>query len=499
MKIKTVLLTFLSLFCLFVFSDKQTSAKVVDSLSGELISDNSDLVDIILGKPILNKSYPESIYYLTDNDLDTAIRVNGTDNIVEFGQQVNVFEFHYYMSEYYLMSNAFSFRVNGEWVNYSLPTGYYGMNTSNKWVKVNVSELFSVEFITADAVRVLHNSDSPRMAELKVFAEYEDVFPPNKISNVQYVFNEDNSITYTYDFPSDSDFSHLEIYQGSSLLNEKFTNNSIKITDLVPLMNYTFKFISVDKSGNKSEPYESIITMPEGPDLIPPLEISNLKHIVYDTSVQFTYSLPIDDDFSHIQVWRGNEQIADNVRINSFKDENLDYETSYNYVFKTVDFSGNVSNGSSLTIKTMPFKDDIPPLAPVGLEVITGNSSLSFSWIPSPENDVLGYNIYVDDVKINGSVILGNSYRLTNLTNGNEYKIQVSAVDTSGNESELSNSFVAVPDESKLPVFKVDTDLKSVAESTENWFSELWLVLAFSSSIPIAFLVGHRIKNLFFA
>lgn len=475
---KKFLYTSFAALVFFTISNEKASAAEYDFSKG-LLDENPSIIESSDLDPLI-----------FDNDINTGIKSENTYTIVfkdvmPLNQYVlkvkadSLYRMYLYDSSGVLIKSVTTRDT-------SPPVAYDG-----NYLFVEASD---VKKITFNGM----SFDESEKYEFDIFPVPDEI-PPSKISNVQYVFNEDNSITYTFDFPTDTDFSHLEIYQGSSLLNEKFTNNSIKITDLVPLMNYSFKFISVDKSGNKSDPYESIITMPEGPDLIPPLEISNLKHIVYDTSVQFTYSLPIDDDFSHIQVWRGNEQIADNVRINSFKDENLDYETSYNYVFKTVDFSGNVSNGSSLTIKTMPFKDDIPPLAPVGLEVITGNSSLSFSWIPSPENDVLGYNVYVDDVKINGSVISGNSYRLTNLTNGNEYKIQVSAVDTSGNESELSNLVVAVPDESKLPVFKVDTDLKSVAESTENWFSELWLVLAFSSSIPIAFLVGHRIKNLFFA
>lgn len=341
--------------------------------------------------------------------------------------------------------------------------------------------------------------DPIRINEIDFISDLPDDVPPNKISGVKNVFNEDNSITYSYDFPSDSDFSHIEVYQDEQLIQDKYKLNSIKITGLEPLMNYNFKFIAVDTSGNKSEPYISTIQMPEGPDLIPPLEISDIKHVVSSTSVQFSYLLPIDDDFSHIQVWRNGVIVADNVKINSFNDSVLDYETTYNYVFKSVDMTGNVSNGSSLTVKTMPYVDDIAPLAVAGVDVISGNASLFLSWSASPENDVVGYNVYIDGVKRNGSPVAGNSFRMTNLVNGQEYSLQVSAVDTSGNESELTQTFVGVPDSAMLPIFKVDTDLSAVAKSTENWFSQLWLVTAFSASIPIAFFVGGRVKALFFA
>ncbi len=347
----------------------------------------------------------------------------------------------------------------------------------------------------------IENITDRSLMEIEIFGDifvYDEVAPSN-ITNVKNVFNEDNSVTYQYDFPTDSDFSHLKIYQDGLLLNDNYKLNTITITDLQPEKPYNFKFVSVDSSGNESDGYISSVVSPSGPDLIPPLEVSEIKKVVSGTSIQFSYKLPIDDDFSHLQVWRNNVMIADNLKINTFNDNDLDYETTYNYVFKSVDFSGNVSNGSSLAVQTMPEVDEIAPLSPVGVDVVNGNASLFLSWSASPENDVVGYNVYVDGVKRNGSPVAGNSFRMTNLVNGQEYSLQVSAVDTSGNESELTQTFVGVPDSAMLPVFKVDTDLSAVAKSTENWFSQLWLVTAFSASIPIAFFVGGRVKALFFA
>lgn len=450
----------------------------------------ADVIDIYKNGLFDTEVYTSNSELLTDNDLLTFWRP------MKDGSVILTFEEPQDINHIYLNSSR------GGLLRFydSSDVLITSMNTSS--FKLENNYLIDMSIHNVKKVNVFQPNDiSPRseFMEIEVFSSLPDSFPPSKISNVQYVFNEDNSITYTFDFPTDSDFSHLEIYQGSSLLNEKFTNNSIKITDLVPLMNYTFKFISVDKSGNKSEAYESIITMPEGPDLIAPLDVTNLKHVVSDSSVQFTYSLPIDDDFSHLQIYRGNDLIADNVKIASFTDENLDFETSYKYTFKSVDFTGNISNGSTLTIKTMPYNDEIAPSAPSGLVVNTGNSSLYFNWLGNSENDLAGYNVYVDGIKKNGALVNSVSYRLTNLVNNQEYTIQVSAVDTSGNESVLSDFVLGVPDVSKLPIFKVDNDLKPVAESIESWFSALWLPIAFSSGITLAFIVGRRIKALFFA
>lgn len=340
---------------------------------------------------------------------------------------------------------------------------------------------------------------SSQLNEIEVYYTNDDSIPPAPITNLSYVFGDDNSVTYTYDFPTDPDFSHIEVYQDLQLIQDNHQVTSLKITGLTPESNYNFHFYAVDTSGNKSNVYSSTIQMPSGPDLIAPQNITSVDTIVSDDSIQFSYLLPIDSDFSHLQVYRNNELIAPNVQLSSFIDEGLEYETSYTYSFKSVDMSGNVSEGYSLTLQTMPYNDATPPSAPTGLEVIAGNSSLALSWFPNPENDVQGYNVYVDGVKRNGSLIFGNSYSMTNLANANEYLIQISAVDTNGNESSLTAQIPGIPDASKIPFFKLDNDLTDVVESTENWFSELWLVVAFSAGIPLAFVVGNRIKSLFFA
>lgn len=433
---------------------------------------------------------------LTRKFIDSSVSGNIRPLFLEFNYKLKE-------NEYFVIS--FDGDIN------SLNSVYIRLNSINDpngldYFKSHKSDQYYFEFrddIDVSKDNVFYPSSD---AQYKAFSNFKvsvygeiDEIAPQKITNVRHLFNEDNSVTYEYDLPADDDFSHLEIYQDNQLLKDDYKLNSIKISDLTPEMSYKFKFVSVDTSGNKSEPFISSVTSPSGPDLIAPLEVSEIKKVVSGTSIQFSYKLPIDNDFSHVQVWRNNIMIADNLKINSFNDNDLDYDTTYNYMFKSVDFTGNVSNGSSLTVKTMPEIDEIAPLSPVGVDVVNGNASLFLSWSASPESDVVGYNVYVDGVKRNGSPVAGNSFRMTNLVNGQEYSLQVSAVDTSGNESELTQTFVGVPDSAKLPVFKVDTDLSAVSKSTENWFSQLWLVTAFSASIPIAFFVGGRIKALFFA
>jgi hypothetical protein len=48
-----------------------------------------------------------------------------------------------------------------------------------------------------------------------------------------------------------------------------------------------------------------------------------------------------------------------------------------------------------------------------------------------------------------------------------------------------------------IPVINLTYELSDVATSISNWFSSFWLIIAFATAIPLAFLIAHRVKNLF--
>lgn len=484
MKFKKKILIPLALFVMFSTQHEFASAHVDD-----IVTTKTDIIDILKGKPESRGSFN-----LTDNDLSTYVIpfLNSQVNTqFELGGNYKLYEIHFYALQG-VPSSVVVQKSDGT-------IKVYEKTFKSGWNVFNIQQELGVEYLDAKVVNVYSINLNVQIAEMQAYVEYNDTIPPSPISNLNYVFGDDNSVTYTYDLPSDPDFSHIEVYQDAQLIKDDYKGASLKITELLPETNYNFHFYAFDNSGNKSIVKSSTIQMPAGPDLIAPQNITNVENVVSDDSIQFSYLLPIDSDFSHLQVYRNNELIAPNVQLASFIDEGLDYETSYTYSFKSVDTSGNISEGTTLTLQTMPYNDTVAPSAPTGLDVLSGNSSLALSWFSNPENDVQGYNIYVDGVKRNGAPVFGNSYSLTNLANSNEYSIQISAVDTNGNESVLTVEKIAIPDGSKIPFFKLDNDLTDVVESTENWFSEMWLIVAFSAGIPLAFVVGNRIKALFFA
>ncbi len=48
-----------------------------------------------------------------------------------------------------------------------------------------------------------------------------------------------------------------------------------------------------------------------------------------------------------------------------------------------------------------------------------------------------------------------------------------------------------------IPAVALNYNLADVSTSTTNWLDSLWLIVAFSIGIPLAFFIAHRIKGLF--
>ena len=81
---------------------------------------------------------------------------------------------------------------------------------------------------------------------------------------------------------------------------------------------------------------------------------------------------------------------------------------------------------------TVPADVKASEIAPTGAKL---------TWTASKDNvEVAGYNVYLNDEKVNDELITGTEYDLTGLTANKEYNVTVTAVDAAGNESEKSEA-----------------------------------------------------------
>ena len=144
---------------------------------------------------------------------------------------------------------------------------------------------------------------------------------------------------------------------------------------------------------------------------------------------------------------------------NSFRDTDFTFGTTYIYVVRTVEDqqSQPVESSDSAPLILTP-KDIFPPAAPQRLvavpmrnEQATGNGGgvIELSWDINQETDLQGYYVYRSEQpgttgeRITKSLLLTPTFRDNNAMPGKQYTYRVTAVDRSGNESQLSSPVTA--------------------------------------------------------
>lgn len=360
--------------------------------------------------------------------------------------------------------------------------------------------LTPVSYENVTKIKIMNDSSSILMInelEFKGGFTPPDSESPSSIENLSYV-STSNSISFDWSDSSESDFSHYELRLDGLLINNTLSDSAYILDDLEPDTDYLFEVVSVDVSGNKS-PMKSILAKTLMQDNIPPDNLLEVQHTVTENAVSFGFKLPTDEDFSHLEVYKGTTLIKSDLTAEAFSDTGLQPDTLYTYKFVSVDKNGNKSSGTIVNVTTKKVIDETPPEQVENVVVEPGNGYLHISWDASTSPDLDGYDVYIDGVKHNGSLIRNTFYIAKPLTNDREYQVQVVAVDKSGNMSEITNPVVNTPDSSKLPIIESEYDLGAVGSGISSWFSSIWLLLAFCIAIPLSFLIARRVKHLFLA
>ncbi|KAA9083798.1 malectin domain-containing carbohydrate-binding protein, partial [Microbacterium radiodurans] len=141
-------------------------------------------------------------------------------------------------------------------------------------------------------------------------------------------------------------------------------------------------------------------------------------------------------------------------------------DTTYYYVVTAVDGAGNESPASpEATGVFVSTPDTEAPVAPTALAAVNGDATVTLTWTASAASDVAGYRVYrsletgafLGDVVASGdALVTGTTWVDPDADNGTTYFYQVTAVDTSGNESAPSNEAYDTPRPANTVDIKVD-------------------------------------------
>ncbi|MFC4323686.1 fibronectin type III domain-containing protein [Litchfieldia salsa] len=194
--------------------------------------------------------------------------------------------------------------------------------------------------------------------DLSTYAKFDTwVSEPQQI---QYVF--DSPVTVkSYRFKADAKFyGNTEILwlfdeNGNKLKTIQYLDVSgNEVVFDVPTENVKSAILYFRAYQTTANAYELGLFGLEIPDTIPPSEITDLSITSTTSSVEASYILPSDEDFSHLEIYRDNQLLKSDYTSNTFQDVNLEGSREYTYKIISVDVNGNKSKGkeSKITTKT---------------------------------------------------------------------------------------------------------------------------------------------------
>jgi hypothetical protein len=135
----------------------------------------------------------------------------------------------------------------------------------------------------------------------------------------------------------------------------------------------------------------------------------------------------------------------DIIRDTAFRVDSLTEGTTYHLTATAIDVSGNESFISNVLEVETYQTDSVPPSPPQQLEILEATGvalQLKWSGATDAETEVIGYNLYINDVLFNTQdYIFSDSIIIHNLAPETEYLITLESVDAGMNVSEKSEVF----------------------------------------------------------
>lgn len=214
---------------------------------------------------------------------------------------------------------------------------------------------------------------------------------------------------------------------------------------------YYYRVTAVDTSGNESGNSATVSATPQAPDTTPPSAPTGLSATAGNGSVALDWANNTEADLDGYVVYRATSAggpftavTAGTIAQSAYTDGAVSNGTTYYYRVTAVDTSGNESADSATVSGTPEGGDTTPPSAPTGLSGSTTSNSVSLNWADNTEADLAGYFVYRARrsggpyTRVNSSPVSTSAFVDTGLARRTRYFYQVTATDTSGNESARS-------------------------------------------------------------
>lgn len=271
-----------------------------------------------------------------------------------------------------------------------------------------------------------------------------DDIPPDNPSDFVLLSNTYQSAQLSWINPTSEDLKTIRIYRGTSLLYSSTTENNhigetrvATINGLAANTEYTLKITASDIGGNESSGVTLTFRTSPLPDTTPPDAPTGLTATPTNGNVVLSWNASTAPDLAGYNVYQDGVKVNSSLITSMTFYRSVPNNATYAWTVTAVDWDGNESDESAPVITHF---DTISPLSPVGLALEpNGPYSVLAVWQHNTEPDLAGYSVYMNNIKLTTTLISENYYSVGNLVESETYSFQVSATDTSGNESPRSS------------------------------------------------------------
>lgn len=375
-------------------------------------------------------------------------------------------------------------------------TGYY-LNAQNDYMKVwfldandnvilvvnrtaNASDFVPVHVENVAAVKVASSITAGYYVyEFDVSDTFVDL-PPSVPGNVAaYPYDGKTYVGWTANSEPSLDLAGYNVYQDGVKVNQSLLAVPYFVSSgLTNGQSHTYEVTAVDKSGQESG-RSSAVSAAARKLPTPPVAVTNGKVNEIDRDIE-TYTQLVNYNYAIYSFANGVKEVnlyfagySDNFRLNDSIGR-LDVRFLVNGTqisLNTYEIRGTAASKFVLTVpagangiriqdkSSSSFGTRVHeivavapgPMAPTHLVAVAGDRKANLTWDANQEPNIVGYNVYMDGVKINSALVNGTAYSALGLTNGVTYSFTVTAVDSDGNESPHSNIAYATPKDSWPP------------------------------------------------
>ncbi|HEY9051917.1 MAG TPA: fibronectin type III domain-containing protein [Gammaproteobacteria bacterium] len=230
--------------------------------------------------------------------------------------------------------------------------------------------------------------------------------------------------------------SGYRVYRNGSLIatavSNSYTDNTVSAST-----SYTYVVLAFDAANNTASSNSLLVNTPSPADTTAPTAPGNLRTSSTPTQTQVSLIWDASTDnigVAYYRVYRNSTQISQTTNT-TYIDSSVAAGTSYSYTVRAYDAAGNFTASSALQVST----------------AAAAAASASLSWTPPTQNsddsaltDLTGYVIYygTSPTSLNNTlqVNLGlTEVVIDNLQSGVTYYFAITAVNSLGVESDLSN------------------------------------------------------------